>query len=85
MADSPEVLEAIKNDPKLLRIPVIVLTSSRADIDILKTYELRANGYVVKPVTFEWLQEIVASIETFWFTVVVLATDAAAEQAADAA
>jgi two-component system, chemotaxis family, response regulator Rcp1 len=51
---------------------VIVMTSSKAEVDILKSYELRANGYIVKPVTFERLKEIVASIESFWFTVVVL-------------
>lgn len=72
--DGREVLEAIKLDPKLRRIPVIVLSSSKAEVDILKTYDLGANGYIVKPVTFERLQEIVASIESFWFTVVVLST-----------
>jgi CheY-like chemotaxis protein len=71
--DGREVLQTIKNDPLLKRIPVIVLTSSKAEIDILKTYDLRANGYIVKPVTFDRLQEIVASLETFWFSVVVLA------------
>jgi CheY-like chemotaxis protein len=71
--DGREVLRAIKSDPALQRIPVIVLTSSKADIDILKSYELQANGYIVKPVTFERLQEIVASLESFWFAVVVLA------------
>ncbi|MDB5426615.1 MAG: response regulator [Phenylobacterium sp.] len=78
--DGREVLQAIKTDPKLQRIPVIVLSSSKAEVDILKTYDLGANGYIVKPVTFERLQEIVASIETFWFTVVVLAQTHAAEQ-----
>jgi len=71
--DGREVLQTIKNDPVLKRIPVIVLTSSKAEIDILKTYDLRANGYIVKPVTFDRLQEIVASLEMFWFSVVVLA------------
>jgi CheY-like chemotaxis protein len=79
--DGREVLEAIKNDPRLQRIPVIVLTSSKAEIDILKTYELRANGYIVKPVTFDRLQEIVASLESFWFSVVVLAHTALPEPA----
>ena len=79
--DGREVLQRIKSDPKLKRIPVIVLTSSKADIDILKTYELNANGYIVKPVTFERLQEIVASIETFWFSVVVLANASVCEPA----
>ena len=70
--DGREVLQALKSDPDLQRIPVIVLTSSKAEIDILKSYQLNANGYIVKPVTFERLQEIVASIQSFWFTVVVL-------------
>jgi chemotaxis family two-component system response regulator Rcp1 len=70
--DGKEVLKEIKADPDLQRIPVIVLTSSSADIDILKSYELNANGYIVKPVNLERLKEIVASIESFWFTVVVL-------------
>ena len=71
--DGREVLQAIKSDPRTQRIPVIVLTSSKAETDILKTYEIGANGYIVKPVTFDRLQEIVASIESFWFSVVVLA------------
>jgi len=78
--DGREVLQAIKTDPNLQRIPVIILTSSKADIDILKSYELNANGYIVKPVTFERLQEVVAAIESFWFTVVVLPTAPAIEQ-----
>jgi chemotaxis family two-component system response regulator Rcp1 len=79
--DGREVLQTIKNDPLLKRIPVIVLTSSKAEIDILKTYDLRANGYIVKPVTFDRLQEIVASLETFWFSVVVLARSPSMELA----
>ena len=50
-------------------------------MDILKSYDLKANGYIVKPVDFERLQEIVASIESFWFTVVVLPSAVAAEPA----
>jgi two-component system, chemotaxis family, response regulator Rcp1 len=72
--DGKEVLKEIKADPDLQRIPVIVLTSSSADIDILKSYELNANGYIVKPVNLERLKEVVASLESFWFTVVVLPT-----------
>jgi len=79
--DGREVLQTIKNDPALKRIPVIVLTSSKAEIDVLKTYDLRANGYIVKPVNFERLQDIVASLETFWFSVVVLARSHAMELA----
>ena len=70
--DGKEVLKEIKADPDLQRIPVVVLTSSSADIDILKSYELNANGYIVKPVNLERLKEVVASLESFWFTVVVL-------------
>ena len=79
--DGREVLQAIKADPDLRLIPVIVMTSSKAEIDVLKSYQLSANGYVVKPVDFERLQEIVASLESFWFTVVVLATPQVRENA----
>jgi len=72
--DGREVLEAVRSDTRLMRIPIIVLTSSKAEIDVLKSYDLKANGYVVKPVDFGRLGEIVAAIETFWFTVVVLPT-----------
>ncbi|MDB5470526.1 MAG: response regulator receiver protein [Caulobacter sp.] len=77
--DGREVLQAIRADPGLNRIPVIVLTSSIADRDILRSYDLKANGYIVKPVDFERLKEIVASIESFWFTVVVLPSAIAVE------
>ena len=70
--DGREVLLTIKTDPALQRIPVIVLTSSAAEIDVYKSYDLKANSYIVKPVEFDRLQEIVASIESFWFTVAVL-------------
>jgi len=82
--DGREVLQAIKADPELRTIPVIVMTSSNAEIDVLKSYQLSANGYIVKPVDFERLQEIVASLESFWFSVVVMAPLQAFE-AADAA
>jgi CheY-like chemotaxis protein len=70
--DGREVLETIKSDPALLRIPVIVLTSSAAEIDVLKSYDLKANSYIVKPVNFDRLEQVVASIESFWLTVVAL-------------
>jgi CheY-like chemotaxis protein len=68
-----QVLQAVKSDPALQSIPVVMLTSSKADTDVIKSYRLSANGYIVKPLGFERLQEIVASLETFWFSVVVLA------------
>jgi CheY-like chemotaxis protein len=77
--DGREVLKAVKSDPALKTIPVVVLTSSKADVDILKSYQLNANGYIVKPVDIDQLQRIVSSIESFWFSVVVLADGAMAE------
>ena len=70
--DGRELLAVIKADPKLHRIPVIVLTSSKAEIDILKSYDLKANSYIVKPVEFERLREVVASLESFWRRIATL-------------
>jgi two-component system, chemotaxis family, response regulator Rcp1 len=70
--DGREVLETIKSDPQLQRIPVIVLTSSAAEIDVLRSYDLKANSYIVKPVEFDRLQGVIASIERFWFAVAAL-------------
>ena len=68
--DGREVLKTIKCDPALQRIPVIVMTSSDAEIDVLKSYDLQANSYIVKPSNFDHLRDIVASIEAFWLSVV---------------
>jgi CheY-like chemotaxis protein len=81
--DGREVLLEIKNDPVLQRTPVIVLTSSKADVDVLKSYDLRANGYIVKPVTLDRLKEIVNLLEAFWFSVVVLPPEGFPVAAAD--
>jgi CheY-like chemotaxis protein len=70
--DGREVLEEIKTDPDLRHIPVVVFTSSEADEDILKSYELHANCYIVKPVEFDRLVSVVRAIREFWFTVVAL-------------
>lgn len=67
-----EVLAEIKADNILKRIPVVILTTSAAEQDILKTYELHANCYVTKPVDLEKFIEVVKSIEDFWFTIVRL-------------
>jgi chemotaxis family two-component system response regulator Rcp1 len=67
-----EVLADLKSDPKLKRIPVVVLTSSEAEEDILKTYDLHANCYVTKPVGFEQFMQVVRSTEDFWLSVVRL-------------
>jgi len=67
-----EVLAEIKMDSNLKRIPVVVLTSSQAEIDIVTTYNLHANCYITKPVDFEQFIRVVRSIEDFWFAVVKL-------------
>jgi CheY-like chemotaxis protein len=70
--DGREVLEAIKKDPDLRRIPVVVLTSSEAESDIARAYELHANCYVTKPVDIDHFLQVVKSIEEFWVEIVKL-------------
>jgi two-component system, chemotaxis family, response regulator Rcp1 len=70
--DGREVLGEIKNDEKLKRIPVVVLTTSKSEADVLKAYGLHANCYIVKPVDFEKFAEVVKNIENFWFSIVTL-------------
>ena len=72
MKDGREVLAEIKGDPGLKRIPVVILTTSRAEEDILKAYDLNANCYVTKPVNFEQFMHVVRSIECFWLSIVKL-------------
>ena len=75
--DGRDVLAEIKSDPDLKTIPVVVLTSSSAEDDILRMYEHAANCYVTKPANFEDFAAIVRSIADFWFTVVKLPAEAA--------
>jgi two-component system, chemotaxis family, response regulator Rcp1 len=70
--DGRDVLSAIKNDADLKDIPVVVLSGSHAHAESARSYDLHANAYIVKPVNFVHLQEIVSSIESFWFCVVAL-------------
>lgn len=70
--DGKQVLSEIKNDPALKVIPVIVLTSSEAETDILKSYQLHASAYIMKPLNLEKFHSIVCAIEDFWFSIVVL-------------
>jgi chemotaxis family two-component system response regulator Rcp1 len=70
--DGREVLRDLKSDPSLKMIPVIVLTTSRADKDILQSYEFNANCYITKPVDFQQFIDVVKSIENFWLTIVTL-------------
>jgi CheY-like chemotaxis protein len=72
--DGREVLREIKEDNNLKNIPVVVLTTSRAEKDILKSYDLHANAYVTKPLDFDQLIKVVKSIENFWLEVVNLPT-----------
>ncbi len=73
--DGREVLAEIKADPSLRRIPVVVLTTSQSDTDILQAYELAANCFITKPVDFDQFVKIVQTIEDFWFTVVKLPSE----------
>jgi chemotaxis family two-component system response regulator Rcp1 len=70
--DGREVLQEIKADSDLQRIPVVILTTSKAEEDVLKTYALHANCYVTKPVDLEQFIRVVRSIDNFWLTVVTL-------------
>jgi len=70
--DGREVLREIKKNEDLKTIPVVILTSSKADEDILKAYNLHANCYITKPVNFHQFTEVVKEIENFWFTIVKL-------------
>jgi two-component system, chemotaxis family, response regulator Rcp1 len=70
--DGREVLHEIKNTDELKRIPVVILTTSKAEEDVLRTYNLHANCYVTKPVDLEKFIVVVKSIDVFWLTVVTL-------------
>ena len=70
--DGRELLEEIKADEDLKRIPVVILTTSKADEDVMKTYNLHANCYITKPVDLEQFIRVVRSIEDFWLTIVKL-------------
>lgn len=70
--DGREVLDEIKRDDALRHIPVVVLTTSQAEQDVLATYRLRANAYVTKPVDLEQFLTVIQSIERFWLEIVKL-------------
>ena len=70
--DGRQVLEEIKGDPAFRQIPVVVLTTSRAEQDILRSYDLHANCYITKPVDLEQFITVVQFIEEFWVTIVTL-------------
>ena len=70
--DGREALEEIKADPNLRRIPIVVLTTSKAEEDILRTYDLGVSGFITKPVQFESLVEVVKVLGKYWFEIVEL-------------
>ena len=72
--DGYEALEEIKNDPGLRRIPVVVLTSSKAEEDIIRSYNLGVSGFIAKPVTFGGLVEAIKALGRYWFEIVELPT-----------
>jgi two-component system, chemotaxis family, response regulator Rcp1 len=73
--DGREVLAILKSDPHLRRIPIVILTTSQAELDILKAYDLHANCYINKPVDLDQFLVVVKSIEDFWLTIVRLPSD----------
>ncbi|MBN1674502.1 MAG: response regulator [Kiritimatiellae bacterium] len=70
--DGRQVLAEIKGDERLRRIPVVILTTSKAEEDILRTYDLHANCYITKPIDMEQFIKVVKATENFWFTIVKL-------------
>jgi CheY-like chemotaxis protein len=70
--DGREALREIKNDPQLRQIPVIILTTSKAEEDIYHTYDLGANSFIIKPMNFESLVEVMRTIGKYWFEIVEL-------------
>lgn len=74
--DGRQALKEIKADPDLRQIPVTVLTTSKADEDIFRSYDLGVNSYIVKPVTFEALVDILQTLDKYWFEIVELPPDA---------
>lgn len=70
--DGRTVLAELKNDPEFRTIPVVILTTSKADEDVYQSYDLGVNSYIVKPVTFEALVDILQTLEKYWFEIVEL-------------
>ncbi len=73
--DGRDALKEIKTDPDLRRIPIVVLTTSQAEEDILRTYDLGVNSFIIKPVTFESLVDVVKTLAKYWLGIVELPCD----------
>jgi CheY-like chemotaxis protein len=67
-----EVLQEIKADPDLRRVPVVMLTTSEDEVDVLESYDRHANSYITKPIDFEQFTQVVRTLEDFWFSIVRL-------------
>lgn len=74
--DGREALREIKQDPRLRHIPIVVLTTSKSEEDILRSYDIGVNSFVVKPVSFDTLIDIVKTIKRYWFEIVILPCEA---------
>jgi len=72
--DGREALREIKSDPKLRHIPVVVMSTSRSEEEVLRTYDLGVNSFIPKPTTFKHMTEILRSLHTYWFETVELPT-----------
>ncbi|MEM6263295.1 MAG: response regulator [Bacteroidota bacterium] len=70
--DGREALREIKSDPKLRRIPVVILTTSKAEEDILRSYDLGVSSFITKPVTFDGLVDLMQTLSKYWFEIVEL-------------
>ena len=77
--DGREALKEIKSCPELRNIPVVILTTSKAEEDILRTYDLGVNSFIVKPVTFDGMVEVLKTIGKYWFEIVELPREAGAK------
>jgi len=80
--DGREALQEIKADPRLRKIPVVILTTSKAEEDIFRAYDLGVNSFILKPVTFESLVDITLTLSKYWFEVVELPADTSEDAAA---
>ena len=69
-----EALNEIKQDERLRKIPIVILTTSRAEEDLLASYNLGANSFIVKPVTFDKLVEVIRAVTDYWLCIVTLPT-----------
>jgi CheY-like chemotaxis protein len=79
--DGREALRALKNDAELRRIPVVILTTSKTEEDIYRSYDLGANSFITKPVTFDALVDILGNIGKYWLQVVALPEDEVSDDA----